>query len=111
TFPLLGPRPEAVDGCRCHQHRHVFKQTEETYRPRQIGLRRPRTDARAIAAVPRVLPSFDVADHVQRDIETACSQLRNGVEEKIESFRRNDLSDEDDAAGNALLRWPLVRPM
>ena len=83
------------------QRRHVLAEPEKLHRARQVRAARP------VRAAPRddrgysgaSQPSI-VADDVERRVDAAARSMADRVEQQIEPLLRNDLADEDHAAGN-----------
>ena len=69
---------------------NVFAEAEEADAASKVRRFGACTHTRPIARVPGGLPSVDVTDDVERDVDLASPQLRNGVKQEVDALRRND---------------------
>src|SRR4030095_12860788 len=107
---LLRSRRQAMDGCPRHQRGDILAQPQEADAPRKVRLLGARSHTGAITRVAGVLPSLNVSDDVESHADIGSPQFRDGLEQKVHTFWRNDLTDEDDSPGRGLTRMPGMRP-
>jgi hypothetical protein len=100
AFAQLGTARTAMNDGAIQQGRHILAEPEEIHRAGEIGLCRPLAERRAMPLELRRLPSVHGADDVERRVETAGAQPCDRVEQQVESFAGNDLTDENHASRN-----------